>query len=186
MATRGVTPASLATGAVVLILSGCGTSGCGTVSSSSAAAANRAEVPTGFDPCMDIPQSILDPEGLQGKQVNDFQADAGKTLWHGCVWSDPDGYGATIQTTNLTIDAVRDKHFPGTHEYTIAGRKAIATDQSEQDPSEACTINAEPRGGSLEFNLDNPASAPKTGRTNTCQLARELAEKVVSIVPATV
>lgn len=184
MIRRGAVSAVLATGAAVLMLAGCSPSG-GSTSSSSSPSTTAVQVPTGFDPCNDIPQSILDSEGLQGKQVNDFQANAGKTLWRGCVWSDPDGYGATIQRTNLTIDMVRDKNFPGAQEYTIGGRKAIATQQSDQNPSEACTVNVEIKGGSLEFNLDNPASAPKTGKSNTCQLARGLAEKVLSVVPAT-
>ncbi|MQY21633.1 DUF3558 domain-containing protein [Nocardia macrotermitis] len=184
MIRRGVVSAVLTTGAVVLTLTGCSTSG-GSTASSSATTTTPVQVPTGFDPCNDIPQSIMESEGLQGKLPNDFQADAGKVLWRGCVWSDPDGYGATIQRTNLTVDSVRNKHFPDTHEFVIAGRHAISTRQGDNADPAGCTVNIELKGGSLEFNLDNPAYLPKTGKKDTCQLARGLAEKVGAVIPAT-
>jgi hypothetical protein len=185
MIGRGVILAAAMSCGAILLLTGCGSSGGGgAVPNSSAAASAPVQVPTGFDPCNDIPQSALDPEGLQGKDVDNYQADAGKVLWRGCVWADPDGYGARIQTTNITVDQVRGKNFPGTQEFSIDGRRAIASQQVDDHPSEACTVDVAMKGGSLEFNLTNPASAPKTGKTDTCQLARELAEKVVPAMPA--
>ncbi|WP_153416112.1 DUF3558 domain-containing protein [Nocardia macrotermitis] len=183
MTRRGVVSAVLVTGAVVLTLTGCSSSG-GSTASSSSATTTPVQVPTGFDPCNGIPQSVLDSESLQGKQLDDFQADAGKILWRGCVWADPDGYAVSIRTTNLTVVMTRDKHFPGTQEFTINGRPAIASRQQTENTSEDCTVNVQLKGGSLEFDLTNPASAPKTGKTDTCQLARGLAEKVLPSVPA--
>ncbi|MFF3572468.1 DUF3558 domain-containing protein [Nocardia jiangxiensis] len=183
MIRRGVVSAVLATGAAVLMLAGCSPSG-GSTSSSSSATTTAVTVPTGFDPCNDIPQNILDSEGLQAKQPDDFQADAGKTLWRGCQWVELDGYAATIQTTNLTVDATRDKHFTNTKEFSINGRRAISTQQQEDHTSEDCTVNVEMKGGSLQFDLNNPASRSKTGSMDTCQLARGLAEKVVPSMPA--
>ncbi|WP_084525602.1 DUF3558 domain-containing protein [Nocardia vaccinii] len=184
MIRRGVISTVLATGAAVLVLAGCSPSG-GSTSSSSAGATTPVQVPTGFDPCKDIPQSILDSEGQQNKQPDDFQADAGKILWRGCIWSDPDGYGARIQMTNITLQKVRDEHFPDTQEFTIAGRHAISSRQGDNADPTTCTVDVEVKGGSLEFNLDNPAYVPKTGKQDTCQLARALAEKVAPILPST-
>lgn len=184
MIRRGAISNVLAVSAAVLILPGCSSSG-GSASNSSTATTTSVQVPTGFDPCNAIPQSILDSESLQGKQPDDFQADAGKILWRGCVWADPDGYAVSIRTTNITVDLTRQKHFPGTREFPINGRRAIASRQQEYHASEDCTVNVEMKGGTLEFDLTNPASAPKTGRTDTCQLARRLAEKVVPSMPTT-
>ncbi|MBY8860816.1 DUF3558 domain-containing protein [Nocardia sp. CA2R105] len=182
MIRRGAISNVLAVGAAVLILPGCSSSG-GSTSDSSTATTTSVQVPTGFDPCNAIPQSILDSENLQGKQPDDFQADAGKILWRGCVWADPDGYAVSIRTTNITVDLTRQKHFPGTREFSINGRRAISSQQQEYHTSEDCTVNVEMKGGTLEFDLTNPASAPKTGKTDTCQLARRLAEKVVPSMP---
>jgi len=154
------------------------------VPNSSAAASAPVAVPTGFDPCKDISQSVLTSEGLGSQQVDDGQADGGKVLWRGCQWASPDSYGAVIQTTNITVDMVRGKNFPDAQEYAIDGRRAISTRQQDDHPSEACTIDVEIKGGSLEFNLTNPSYLPKTGSQDTCQLGRVLAQKVVATMPA--
>lgn len=167
------------------LVTACGPSGSGSQPSSGAASSSSlaATVPAGYDPCTDIPQSITDPVGLVGKTPDDNKASGG-IVWQGCTWADPDGYAATIQVTNITLDAVRDKHFPGAREFDIDGRRAITSNQVDGQPEDACTLDIEMKGGSLEINLTNPDSAPKTGKQDTCQLARDLAEKVVPTVPA--
>ncbi|MEG8177101.1 DUF3558 domain-containing protein [Nocardia terpenica] len=141
------------------------------------------DVPKGYDPCEDVPQSVLDSEGLHSKLPEHSSADGG-IKWQGCGWVKSDGYSASIRTTNLTVDMVRDKHFADTQEYAIAGRRAISTRQVEEHPDAVCTIDVEMKGGSLEFFLSNPPSNRITGSTDTCQLARTLAEKVVPTMPA--
>ncbi|CAM4278136.1 hypothetical protein NONI108955_18570 [Nocardia ninae] len=100
------------------------------------------------------------------------------------MWVQPDGYAASIQTTNITVDLVREKKFPDSREFTIGTRHAISTRQVDDHPEAACTVNVEMKGGSLEFNLTNPASNKATGQLNTCDLARGLAEKVAPAMPA--
>lgn len=178
MFKRNLISAVLAATTAAVVLTGCSFSN-ESASSKDSTTTTRVQVPTGFDPCNDIPQSVLDSEGLQGKQPDDFQADAGKILWRGCVWADGDGYAVSIRTTNITVAKTRDQHFPGTQEFTINGRSAISSQQQEYLPDEDCTVNVEMKGGTLEFDLTNPASAPKTGKIPTCQLAWRLARKVV-------
>ncbi|MGY1863528.1 MULTISPECIES: DUF3558 domain-containing protein [Nocardia] len=143
------------------------------------------DVPTGYDPCTDIPQSVLDSENLRSKDKEDSNASGG-VKWRGCMWAQPDGYLPIIRTTNLTVDMVRDKNFTDAHEYTINGRRAISTRQVEEHPGAVCVVNVEMKGGSLEFFLSNQPSNRRTGQLDTCALARTLAEKVVSTMPATV
>ena len=140
------------------------------------------DAPTSYDPCTNVPQSVLDSEGLRMKKDDDFSA--GEVKWEGCMWGQPDGYAASIQTTNLTLQMVRDKGYPGTVEFTIDGRKAIASQQQETDTDASCNVNVEMDGGSLEFGLTNPPYVEKTGHLDTCTLARTLAEKVVPTIPA--
>ncbi|WP_280433992.1 DUF3558 domain-containing protein [Nocardia carnea] len=141
------------------------------------------DVPVGFDPCTDVPQSVLDSEGLRNKIPDDTESSSG-VMWRGCLWGQPDGYSASIQTTNLTLDMVRDKNFSDATEFTVGPRKAISTRQLEEHSEESCFVNIEMNGGSLEFGLTNPSSGDKTGHLDTCELARGLAEKVAPSIPA--
>ncbi|WP_083887967.1 DUF3558 domain-containing protein [Nocardia asiatica] len=179
-------PTILALGAA-LVLTGCDSSSndAAPTGASSVTPSVAPDAPTGYDPCADIPQSVLDSENLRHKTNEDANASGG-IHWRGCGWVQPDGYAPAIRTTNLTVDMVRDKKFADTREYTINGRRAISTRQVEEHPDAVCTINVEMKGGSLEFFLSNPPSNRKTGKIDTCTLARALAEKVVPTVPATV
>jgi hypothetical protein len=104
--------------------------------------------------------------------------------WVGCLWGQPDGYSASIRTTNLTLELVRSKNFPDATEFTAGGRPALSTRQFEDHPDESCYVNVEVVGGTLEFGLTNPPSGDKTGHLDTCELARALAGKVAPSIPA--
>lgn len=148
-----------------------------------------AEAPSGFDPCTDIPASIIKEEDMRADSPEHGNADYDGSRgikWRGCGWAVPDGYAVGITTTNLTVDMVRDnKEFTVRWEDRIGGRRAVAINTAdEKDPRASCTLNVEMKGGSLEFSMDNPASRDKTGHMDTCELARGLAEKVVPHVPA--
>ncbi|WP_433726067.1 DUF3558 domain-containing protein [Nocardia sp. CA-129566] len=179
-------------GVGVTVLAGCGSSDQGNArpsggasGSSGSTASLAADVPAGYDPCKDIPQSVLDSENLRGKDKDDSNASGG-IKWRGCGWVQPDGYSPSIRTTNITVDMVRDKKFHDAHEFTISGRQAISARQAHDHPESMCVVNVEMKGGSLEFFLDNPPSNRKTGKLDTCELARTLAEKVVPTMPANV
>ncbi|WP_256666933.1 DUF3558 domain-containing protein [Nocardia cyriacigeorgica] len=187
----------LAIGAVVLV-AGCGgsTDGeaqpVGTVEATGSAGSTSTtegsipeNVPSGFDPCVDITQEVLNSEGLRNKQPSSNEGSNG-IRWQGCRWVQSDGYGATVSVTNITVDMVRDNPDRTVRdEYTIGGREAIASHVSdEKDPKYVCTLHVAMNGGSLEFGLSNSPSRRKTGSTDTCVLARTLAEKVVPLIPA--
>ncbi|TLG17947.1 DUF3558 domain-containing protein [Nocardia cyriacigeorgica] len=148
-----------------------------------------AEVPSGFDPCTDIPASIIKEEDMRADSPEHGNADydgSGGRKWRGCGWVVPDSYAVGITTTNLTIDMVEaNKDFTVRWDDTIGGRRALATHASDHPrPQERCVLYIEMKGGSLEFSMINPASNKKTGGMDTCDLARGLAEKVVPHVPA--
>jgi hypothetical protein len=169
---------------VVLVLSGCGSSTEGAASPEVPADPTlAAEIPTGFDPCTDIPQEVLDSEGLRNKNPDKSVRSSG-AKWLGCLWAQPDGYGVSIRTTNLTLELVRSKDFPDATEFTAGGRPALSARQLEHRPKESCHVNVEMVGGTLEFGLTNPPSRSKTGHMDTCELARALAGKVAPSIPA--
>ncbi|MGI5216991.1 DUF3558 domain-containing protein [Nocardia sp. CA-290969] len=181
MVTAGKRKAFIAlVGGAVLALTGCESAPEGEAAESTPAMAPDA--PTSYDPCTDIPQGVLDSENLRNKNDDDFSG--GGVKWEGCGWVQPDGYAVGIQTTNLTLQMVRDKGYPGTVEFTISGRKAITSQRQETHTDASCNLNVEINGGSVEFGLSNPPSNRNTGHLDTCALARGLAEKVVPTIPA--
>ncbi|MEV6139399.1 DUF3558 domain-containing protein [Nocardia sp. NPDC051990] len=188
MISRGNTllGAGLAVGAVVL-LSGCGSSTGGDAKPASTSASAQpslaADVPRTYEPCKDVPQDVLDSERLHGKDPANGDAGGG-VKWRGCAWVRSSSYSVSIRTTNLTIDLIRSRNFPEATEFTINGRRAISTRQFDGPfIKEACTVDVEMKGGSLEFNLNNPKST-STGSLDSCDLARSLADKVVPSMPA--
>ncbi|WP_082681643.1 DUF3558 domain-containing protein [Nocardia jinanensis] len=165
----------------VLALTGCESSSEGSATPATPSVAP--EVPSGFEPCTDIPQAVLDSEGLRSSRPDDSSAGGG-IKWNGCMWVITDGYTARIQTTNITLEMVKGKNFPEATEFTAGDRRAISTRQSTSHVEASCIVNVEMDGGSLEFGLTNPASNRKTGHLDTCELARNLAGKVAPSIPA--
>ncbi|MFQ6325688.1 DUF3558 domain-containing protein [Nocardia sp. CWNU-33] len=174
--------------AAVVLLSGCGPSTGGeakpSASSTSAGQTQAANAPSAYDPCKDVPQAVLDSEKLRQTRIVNDDTSAG-VKWRGCAYIRSNGYVVSITTTNLTVDTTRSRNFPETAEFTINGRRAISTRQFDGPfIKEACTLNVEMKGGSLDFNLSNPPSNRDTGSIDSCVLARGLAEKVVPSLPA--
>ncbi|MGW1741488.1 DUF3558 domain-containing protein [Nocardia sp. NPDC001965] len=166
----------------VLALTGCEPAGEG-ATDVAATPTMAADVPAGYNPCTDVPQSVLSAEGLKMPIPDDTDLSSG-AKWKGCIWAQPDGYAVSIQTTNLTLDSVRSQNFPDAAESTIGGRRALSTRRPGDNPEESCYVNVEMTGGSLQFGLTNPSSAPDTGHLDTCELGKALADKVVPSIPA--
>ncbi|MGW0248004.1 DUF3558 domain-containing protein [Nocardia goodfellowii] len=174
--------------AVAALAAGCGSNsgGDGNPSGTKTATASPSiaeDVPKGFDPCTDIPAGIMAAERQKSTGRSDADAPNG-VKWRGCRWvmNTGSGYGASIRTSNITLDMVRARNFRDTRQVLIGSRQALSTRQSDDDA--ACVVNVEMKGGSLEFLVNNPKSNKDTGHIDSCQLARDLAEKVVPAIPA--
>ena len=171
-------------GLLVALVSGIlALTGCGSSSADEAAAPSATpEAPSGFQPCTDVPQAVLDSEELRNRTPDD--ATAGGIVWDGCMWLQTDGYSVGIRTTNMTLEMVKGKNFPGTEGFEAGGRPAVVSQQGEAPLNASCNVNVQMVGGSLEFLLSNPPSRSKTGHLDTCELVRNLASKVAPNIPA--
>ncbi|WP_081769496.1 DUF3558 domain-containing protein [Nocardia nova] len=172
---------------VVALVSACNSGGGSTASSQNATAMSTiaSDVPAGFDACQ-IPASVVQDEHLKNKGA-DSQDGAGGIKWRGCRWvqAGGDGYGATIDSSNITLAMVRaNKDFVVDGESTVAGRSAVTSHVNGQDSHAACVINVEIQGGSLEISVNNPPSARDTGAQDSCDIAKRLADEIVPAIPA--
>ncbi|RBO86876.1 DUF3558 domain-containing protein [Nocardia puris] len=143
------------------------------------------DVPQSYDPCTDVPQSLLDAEELRpGVIPNTAHADAwgAQVMWRGCGWVRSQTYSVSIRVTNMTLDFVRKEFYGEGRELTIGGRPAISARRSDRGP-EVCNINVEMKGGSLEFHVVR-SSSRNAPDIDSCDHARNLAEKVVPTLPA--
>ncbi|MFI6778742.1 DUF3558 domain-containing protein [Nocardia sp. NPDC050412] len=174
---------------LIMLISACNSGGesNGDTNIASATPTIAADVPAGFDACKDLPQALIQSEKLKNKGADTTDRPAG-FKWRGCIWvqSGGDGYAATIDTTNITLAMVRaNKDFAVDEEVTVAGRAALTSHVTGQDSKADCAINVELKGGSLEISVGNPPSAKLTASQHSCDIAKHLAEGIVSAIPAT-
>ncbi|MFD4457386.1 DUF3558 domain-containing protein [Nocardia sp. NPDC058480] len=143
------------------------------------------DVPTGFDPCADIPTQVITDEKL-GSKKSDLTEAPGGVVWKGCDWVyvGGGGYAMSVRMTNLTVAMVRDRKLPESNEFTVGGREAIAWRQDAgRSTKDVCDVNVAVRGGSMEINVVNPPSGRDTGHLDSCEIARSLTEKIAPSIP---
>lgn len=169
-------------GAVMLSVAGCSGSveGAPVVAKRSAAP----DMPTSdFDPCTDIPADFLAREKLDALGTpRPFHNKSGPYRWDGCTVGMLGGYAASILTTNLSMDEIRARNYAGYHEFVIDGRTA-ATYNPYPDHEDSCSLSVEMQSGSLDIGITNDNQATLTGDREACDLAAELAEKIVPMIP---
>ena len=185
-AGRVVRVAALAVGGVLLV-AGC-SSGGGTTKTSAAAsstsAAEASDVPAGYDPCTDIPQSVLDQLQWTSKIPQKNSADDG-TVWRGCGWAKPNYYAVAVYVTNATLARVLAQNYQDPQQFTVDGRKAISTRQVPDHPNQQCTVDVQIKGGSLEIFLSNGEGLGPGSSMNSCDMARDAVQQIVPTLPAT-
>ncbi|WP_278261108.1 DUF3558 domain-containing protein [Nocardia sp. AG03] len=151
-----------------------------------------AEVPTGFDPCTQIPDEVIKSENLVSTGESTLGGPS-RPYWRGCGWvyKNGDGYGTAIRTTNLTLEMIRARNFSDAEEFVLSGnRQAIVSRQGASDAAvpeldDSCTANIQMDGGSLDIAVTNPKqSSPATAHIPACTIARTLAEKIAPAIPA--
>jgi hypothetical protein len=150
-----------------------------------------ADVPTGFDPCTQIPIEVFESEKLRPDRNPESNLDAPNGVkWRGCGWGYEKGrgYGANIRTTNLTLEMIRARNFTDAEEFVTGGRQAIVSRQRDANasgPDDVCTANIEMQGGSLDVFIHNPPeTSPATAHIPPCTIARTLAEKIAPSITA--
>ncbi|CAM4453770.1 DUF3558 domain-containing protein [Nocardia ninae] len=170
------------------LLAGCGTEAktSGTPTTPTATAPSTTET-TGsdpqaaFDPCAALTPQFLGTHQWDALPPSPKQNTAGGISWKGCRYVAKAGYGFTVETTNGTLDQVRDK-FPAAVDISINGRKALRY-AARPDVPGGCSINVEMKSGSLYLLVDDP-TGKHPRKLSPCDTATEIAQAVAPLLSA--
>ena len=185
--TSNETRRQLVSAVTVVLISASLVAGCGKSTSDPRPEDKLADaVPTSFDPCRDIPASVLQEEQLlpDGTPIS---PEGAKVKEKGCDYtrsSSADkslGEGVGVEVTNMTYDYFREvyvKQLGGgpVKEFKIGDRSAMV--QGPQSNNN-CTIFVSIKGGGLRFDAIGSSSAP-------CRDVTGFADKVVAVLAPTV
>ncbi len=176
-----VRPGLLGIGVLALVVAGC--SGPDTEPTALPAPTTTVVQPD-FDPCTDIPQSVLKSEGLMLTGPEDWERDGTKA--HGCGYAvvmDESGYDVRIVRTTRTLADIRQRFPDSYREQKFGGRTGAFYALFPEEGAESCVVNLEMKTGSLQFDLANPPSGKATGHLNSCDLVTNLINKVLPLIP---
>ncbi|WP_373291635.1 DUF3558 family protein [Nocardia camponoti] len=177
----GVRSGLLLSCALALVTVGC-TNDPGTEPpSSSPTEATSVSKPADFDPCTDIPDAVLTSEQLRKTRPED--SDSAGVTTHGCGYFMLQGYDVRIVRTSVSLSDIKAKFPDSYREQQFGSRQGAYYTLFPQYGDRSCVINVAMNTGSLEFDLRNPATASKTGDLDTCQLATDLTNKIVPLIP---
>jgi hypothetical protein len=149
----------------------------GTGASSSAEAAPR----TAFDPCTALTPQFLAEHQWDALPPAPKQNSTGGISWQGCRYVARAGYSFTIQTTNGTLDQVKEK-FPSAAGIPVGSRNALRYEARPDVPG-GCTINIEMHDGSLYILVDDP-SGKHPRKLSPCDNATDIARAIAPLLPA--
>ncbi|PXX68734.1 uncharacterized protein DUF3558 [Nocardia tenerifensis] len=134
-----------------------------------------------FDPCTALTPQFLSEHQWDGSPPSPKQNSTAGMSWKGCRYIAKAGYGFTIETTNGTLEQVRQK-FPVAVDISIGNRKALRYEARPDVPG-GCTINIEMKGGSLYVLVDDP-TGKHPRKLSPCDIATDIAQAVAPLLPA--
>lgn len=176
-----------AIGALILATTSCGTGMDGhptSETSSMTPPASTADPATLFNPCKDIPAAFMKSEGFgNGEPRDPFEHETNGVMWKGCHWLMTNGYNVGIATTTLTLEMIKAQSFDEYTEFSVDGRPAVSYRRLPEYGKTACVADIELGAGSLDFDLENPPSAPGTQGLESCELVRAVASNIAQFLP---
>lgn len=172
-------PGLLAVGVFALTAAGC--SDPQSEPTGAPAATATAATQADFDPCADIPQSVLKSEGLALTGPEDWERDGTKA--HGCGYIvTENGYDVRIVRTTRTLADIKAKFADSYREEQFGTRTGAFYGLFAHRGPESCVVNLAMKTGSLQFDLANPATGVN-GDTDSCVLVTNLVNKILPSIP---
>ncbi|MFC6012573.1 DUF3558 domain-containing protein [Nocardia lasii] len=139
-----------------------------------------------WDPCSQIPDSLLTSVGLDVASKRSGILGAEEPGWKICRWDDvnfPSDFGIGVYSTVNTVEEVRAKttniEFK---DVTIAGRAGVQFRQSHFKPDEDCSIVFPTSTGFVQLDMLNGGSKART--VPPCERLQPIAEAIVPLFPA--
>ncbi|MGY2021459.1 DUF3558 domain-containing protein [Nocardia gipuzkoensis] len=171
----------------IVLLTGCGDPATPSEpSSSTASGATTRPTPgaspqSAFDPCTALTPQFLAEHQWDSKLPEPKQNSQGGVTRKGCRYVARAGYGFVVETTNGTLDQVRNK-YPAAVDIPAGDRKAVRYEARPDIPG-GCTINIEMGAGSL-YILTNVPQTSANKHLAACDIATDIARAVAPLLPA--
>ncbi|WP_281877649.1 DUF3558 domain-containing protein [Nocardia sputorum] len=136
---------------------------------------------TSFDPCTALTAQFLAEHQWDALPPAPKQNSTDGISWKGCRYVARAGYSFTVQTTNGTLDQVKDR-FPAATGVPIGSRNGLKYEARPDVPG-GCTVNIEMHDGSLYVLVDDP-SGKHPRKLSPCDNATDIARAVAPLLPA--
>lgn len=138
-----------------------------------------------WDPCTQIPDSMLTSLGLDVASERSGILEAEEPGWKICGWEDaefPPNYGIHVYSTIHTVKEVREK--PTNTAFTdvvVAGRSGVQYRQTHNDANEECSIAFPTETGLAQIDLLNISTKSKS--MPPCERLDPIAKAIVPLFP---
>ncbi|WP_232816908.1 DUF3558 domain-containing protein [Rhodococcus sp. H-CA8f] len=134
-----------------------------------------------FDPCKDIPDSVLEEVGLDPATEEVDIEGIEQPGWKICSWTES-WYYVVLFSNRFTIDEVKENpDYTGFQEIALDARSGVRYHRVSDDEIGKCYVAVEAKQGSIWIVVEKKGSAEMQGAT--CDLATSYATALEGYVP---
>jgi len=134
-----------------------------------------------FDPCKDIPDSVLEEVGLDPATEEVDIEGVEQPGWKICSWTEP-WYYLIVYSNRFTVDDARkNSDYTGFEEISLNERRGVQYHRASDVEIDKCYIALEAKQGSVWIVVDTKGIAEQEG--STCGLASEYAHSLLAALP---
>lgn len=134
-----------------------------------------------FDPCKDIPDSVLEEVGLDPATEEAGAAGVEQPGWNICGWSGS-WYFLTVYSSSYTVDDVRrNPDFRGFEELNVGGRRGIEYQRVDDEDNNGCYLAFSVEHGSIWFNVERKLSEAR--QESSCVVVQRLSVNLEPTLP---
>ena len=134
-----------------------------------------------FDPCKDIPDSVLEEVGLDPATERGGIAGVEQPGWKICKWSGSWFYLTVYSTTYTIEDVRRNSDYEGFEDVTAGTRRGIQYKRVADEGGEGCYVTFPATQGSIWINVEKILS--KVQKDSSCAVGLRASVDLDPVLP---
>ncbi len=134
-----------------------------------------------FDPCKDIPDSVLEEVGLDPATEEVDIAGVEQPGWRICSWTGTWFFVSVLSNRYTQIEVTRNPEYAEFVEMTIGDRAGIRFQRGSDAAADGCYVAFAATQGSVWVNVE--AKAGVTHQESACELVSDVAEHLDGNLP---